>query len=63
MRCYDCVFMEICQDMSASHETCRLFDRLPEAAKAADACRISGECKYHLTVAEAKKIVEERNNQ
>lgn len=61
MRCKDCVFMEICQDMSASHETCRLFDRLPEAVEAVKACRYSGECKNHLTVAEAKKFVEERN--
>lgn len=63
MKCYDCVFKGLFEDMSARYETCRLFDRLPEAVKAAEACRYSGECKNHLTVAEAKKFVEERNNQ
>jgi hypothetical protein len=63
MSCYDCVFKGIYQDMGASFDVCRLFDSLPEAARAADDCRYSGECKYRLTLEEAKKFVEERNNQ
>ena len=61
MRCYDCIFKSIYQDMGASFDVCRLYDSLPEAAEAADNCRYSGKCEYHLTLAEAKKFVVERN--
>ena len=57
MSCRDCVFKGIYQDMGASCDVCNLQNNLVDAVKA---CENSANCHHRFTVAEAKKIVIER---
>lgn len=57
MSCRDCVFKGIYHDMGASTEVCNL---QPDFLDAIKACEDSANCHHRFTVAEAKKIVIER---
>ena len=57
MSCMDCVFRVIYQDMGASCDVCNLQSDLADAIKA---CKNSADCHHRFTVAEARKIVIER---
>ncbi len=60
MSCRDCVFKGIYQDMGASTEVCNL---QPDFLDAIKACEDSANCHHRFTVAEAKKIVIEREGE
>ena len=60
MSCRDCVFRGTFQDMGASCDACNLQNDLVDAIKA---CEDSANCHHRFTVAEAKKIVIEREGE
>lgn len=59
-KCEKCLFHIVDNDMGATHDCCLLKDNIAERVKA---CDNSENCKKRLTLEEAKKIVEQREEE
>lgn len=59
-KCYKCLFHIVDNDMGAILDCCLLKDTVAEAVRA---CDNSERCKKRLTLEEAKKIVEAREEE